>query len=56
LDNLKEIFTNLDYLSECASNIALMEYKGIIRSEQGAYFCAVPKLSHTCIGEAFPLF
>ncbi|WFR59308.1 hypothetical protein QA584_09535 [Anaerocolumna sp. AGMB13025] len=54
----------MEYLSECASNIELMEYNGIIRSErvaskdsseQGAYFCAVPKLSYACIGEAFPL-
>ena len=54
----------MEYLSECASNIELMEYTGIIRSErvsskdsseQGAYFCAVPKLNYTCIGEAFNL-
>lgn len=64
MDELKKFFTDLDYLSECASDIELLEYIGLIcskrvtskdNSEQGAYFCAVPKSNFTCIGDVFPL-
>lgn len=63
MDKLEKLFTDLDYLSECASDIELTDYKKIIRSEriasqdsseQGAYFCAVPKMNFKCIGDAFP--
>ena len=65
MDNgLEKIFNNLDYFAECASNIELAQYNGVIRSEhiasldgseQRAYFCAVPKSNFSCMGEAVPL-
>jgi len=64
LNELETVFTNIDYFAERASNIELAKYKEILRSEhissydgseQHAYFCAVPKSTFTCIGEAFPL-
>jgi len=59
---LDKMFTDLDYLAECASNIELAQYNGIIRSEhiggnyeQRAYFCAIPKSRFSCLSEALPL-
>lgn len=49
---LNALFNNIDYFAECASEVDIRDYKNIIRSkkiyshdssEQGAYFCAVPK-------------
>lgn len=52
LNILHRLFSNIDYFAECASEVNIKDYKNMIRSkqifshdssEQGAYFCAVPK-------------
>ncbi len=51
LNTLFKLFCNLNYFAECASEVDIQNYKNVIRSnqiyshgEQGAYFCAVPKI------------
>lgn len=53
LDTLFRLFHDLDYFAECASEVDIQKYKDIIRSnqiyshdgsEEGGYFCALPKI------------
>lgn len=64
MEELFELFSDLELLSQLAANTDWKEHKNFIRhelvysqdsSEQGAYFCAVSKSLFSSVGEAFPL-
>lgn len=64
METLKKLFSDPDTLAELIADIDLSAYLNMIRtnriasndgSEEGGYFCAVPRHSFSSLGEAYPL-